>query len=98
MTILPSPTVALNRAIAVVQIEGPECGLKEIGSIADRERLAAYPFYSGALGELEFRCERHATAGKHFQAALALVRNLMERRFLDQRADACQRRYTQPAC
>lgn len=54
MTILPSPFVALNRAIAVAPIEGPDCGLKEVGSIADRERLAAYPFYSGALGDSSF--------------------------------------------
>ena len=33
MTIRPSPVVALNRAIAVAQNEGPERGLEEIRSI-----------------------------------------------------------------
>jgi RNA polymerase sigma-70 factor (ECF subfamily) len=97
MTIRPSPIVALNRAIAVAQMEGPERGLEEIGSIPDRERLAAYPFYPAALGELEFRCGRHETAHQHFQAALALARNPMERRFLNQRAGACQRCPAQPS-
>jgi RNA polymerase sigma factor (sigma-70 family) len=91
MTIRPSPIVALNRAIAVAQNEGPERGLEEIGAITGRNRLAEYPFYSAALGELEFRRGQHETARDHFRAALALARNPMERRFLDQRVSACER-------
>ena len=45
MTIRPSPIVALNRAIAVAQNEGPERGLEEIRSITDCDRLAAYPAF-----------------------------------------------------
>jgi RNA polymerase sigma-70 factor (ECF subfamily) len=90
MAIRPSPIVALNRAIAVAQYEGPERGLEEIRSITDRDRLVAYPFYSAALGELEFRRGRRETAREHFRAALALARNPMERRFLDQRVGACE--------
>jgi RNA polymerase sigma factor (sigma-70 family) len=90
MTIRPSPIVALNRAIAVAQSEGPERGLEEISSIPDRDRLAAYPFYSAALGEFEFRCGRSDIALEHFRAALALARNPMERRFFDQRIRACE--------
>src|SRR6266851_3239253 len=41
MTIRPSPIVALNRAIAVAQHEGPDRGLMEIHSITDSARLAA---------------------------------------------------------
>ncbi|HKN01367.1 MAG TPA: hypothetical protein VJX23_12690, partial [Candidatus Binataceae bacterium] len=89
MTVRPSPAVALNRAIAVAQEQGPERGLEEIRSIADSDRLAAYPFYSAALGELEFRRGRRETARQHFRAALALARSPMERRFLDRRIGAC---------
>jgi RNA polymerase sigma-70 factor (ECF subfamily) len=94
MTIRPSPIVALNRAIAVAQNQGPERGLEEIRSITDRDRLASYPFYSAALGELELRRGRYQTAREHFQAALVLARNPMERRFLDRRLGACERRDT----
>jgi predicted RNA polymerase sigma factor len=83
MTIRPSPIVALNRAIAVAQHEGPERGLAAIRVIDDRDRLSAYPFYAAALGELELRRGRHETAREYFRAALALARNPMERRFLD---------------
>ena len=89
MTMRPSPIVALNRAIAVAQSEGPERGLEEIGAIDGRDRLAAYPFYAAALGELELRCGRRETARRHFAAALAVARNPMERRFLDRRVAAC---------
>jgi RNA polymerase sigma factor (sigma-70 family) len=90
LTLHPSPVVALNRAIAVAQNEGPERGLEEIRAIGDRDRLAAYPFYSAALGELELRRGRHAAARRHFGAALAVARSPMERRFLDRRAAACE--------
>src|SRR2546422_1460861 len=89
MTIRPSPVVALNRAIAVAQREGPDRGLEEIGAIADRDRLATYPFYYAALGELELRRGRGETAREHFRAARALARNSMERQFLEQRVEAC---------
>ncbi|WP_437826040.1 hypothetical protein [Sorangium sp. So ce1153] len=89
MTIRPSPVVALNRAIAVAQHEGPERGLEEIAAIEGRDRLAAYPFYFAALGELELRRGQRDAAAQHFRAALALARNAMERRFFEQRLEAC---------
>ena len=89
MRIRPSPVVALNRAIAVAQNEGPERGLDEIRSITARDRLVSYPFYSAALGEIELRRGRPETAREHFRAARALARNSMERRFLDGRVTAC---------
>jgi len=90
MTIHPSPIVALNRAIAVAQRDSLEHGLAEIRAIEDRDRLAAYPFYAAALGELELRRGRHEVAREHFRAALALARSPMERRFLEQRVSACE--------
>jgi len=89
MRLQPSPIVALNRAIAVAQLDGPERGLEEIGAIENRGRLDSYPFYSAALGELELRCGRRSIAREHFRTALSLARNPMERRFLDQRLSAC---------
>ncbi len=100
MTIRPSPVVALNRAIAVAQHEGPERGLEEIRAINNSNRLATYPFYHAALGEFEFRSGRHETARKHFRQAVALARNPMERQFLEQRVGVCERAAPQqvPSC
>ena len=89
MTIRPSPVVALNRAIAVAQLQGPERGLEEIREIADSERFESYPFYAAALGELELRSGRRELARTHFEEALRLSRNSAERRFFERRVNAC---------
>jgi RNA polymerase sigma factor (sigma-70 family) len=89
MSVQPSPVVALNRAIAIAYTEGPDRGLAEIASIADRERLSNYPFYHAALGELELRRGRYNDARQHFQAAVGMARNPMERNFLERRVVAC---------
>jgi RNA polymerase sigma-70 factor (ECF subfamily) len=85
----PSPVVALNRAIALAQTEGAPRGLDAIAAIAGRERLARYPFYPAALGELELRCGRNDVARDHFREAASLARSPLERRFLERRAAAC---------
>ena len=91
MSIRPSPIVALNRAIAIAQRDGPERGLEEINLISDADLLRSYPFLAAALGELELRRGQYGAALDHFQAAIRLARNGMERRFLERRLDTCQR-------
>jgi RNA polymerase sigma factor (sigma-70 family) len=91
MRIQPSPVVALNRAVALAQRDGPARGLEEIAAIADSKRLAGYPFYFATLGELEFRLGHGNEARKHFQFALKLARSPVERRFFDRRLDECAR-------
>jgi RNA polymerase sigma factor (sigma-70 family) len=90
LSIRPSPVIALNRAIALAQQQGPEQGLSAIAAIEQPERLASYPFYAAAIAELELRRGRHGEAREHFRAALALARNPAERRFLEQRLGACE--------
>jgi len=90
MAIHPSPVVALNRAIAIAQLDGPERGLSDIRNIHDLDRLSSYPFYPATLGELEFRRGNHPVARAHFASALALARSPMERNFLQRRIDACE--------
>jgi RNA polymerase sigma factor (sigma-70 family) len=85
MTIAPSPIVALNRAIALAQLSGPERGLDAIEAISDRDRLAEYPFYHAARGELELRRNNAGIAREHFEAAIALARNPAEQRFYSNR-------------
>jgi RNA polymerase sigma-70 factor (ECF subfamily) len=90
MTIRPSPIVALNRAIAIGQREGPQRGLDEIRGVQDSERLANYPFYHAALGELEIGSGHLEQAREHFGVALKLARNPMERNFFEHRMGACK--------
>jgi predicted RNA polymerase sigma factor len=89
MRIAPSPVVALNRAIAIGERDGPDRGLEALHAIPDRERLGRYPFYPAALAEQELRSGHRDAARQHFSAALELARNDMERRFLEKRVRAC---------
>ena len=92
MSVAPSPVVALNRAIAIGQRDGPVRGLEELRGMRDSSRLDRYPFYPAAIGEFEWRRGRGATARQHFLEAAALARNPAEQRFLERRARECDRR------
>jgi RNA polymerase sigma factor (sigma-70 family) len=87
MKIRPTPIVALNRAIAIGQLDGPERGMEELRAIADAERLAKYPFYHAAFGEFEVQSGRLESAREHFSAAIRLARSEMERRFFTARLE-----------
>ena len=89
MAIRPGPVIALNRAIAVAQKDGPERGLDAIRAIDDADRLSTYPFLPAALGELELRRGDRPAAARHFHAALALARSPVERRHYQRRINAC---------
>ncbi|HMA70101.1 MAG TPA: DUF6596 domain-containing protein [Xanthobacteraceae bacterium] len=97
MGINPSPIVALSRAIAISQRDGPERGLEAIDAISNPERLAGYPFYPATLGELELRRDNRKRAREHFQMALARARNATERLFFEQRLAACDVASPRPA-
>jgi RNA polymerase sigma-70 factor (ECF subfamily) len=90
MMIRPGPVVALNRAIAIAQRDGPERGLEAIRAIEEADRLAAYPFLPAALGELELKRGDRGPAREHFRDALRLARSPAERRFYARRLSACE--------
>ncbi len=78
----PTPIVALNRAIALGNAEGPESGLAELERIPDAEKLRSYPFYPAAQGEFQRLAGRPERARPYFERALELARNPAEARFL----------------
>jgi predicted RNA polymerase sigma factor len=88
MTVAPSPVVALNRAVALGWRDGPAAGLAALDAIEDRDRLARYPFYEAAGGELELQRGHREAARVHFEAARRVARNPTERRHLDRRIAA----------
>jgi RNA polymerase sigma factor (sigma-70 family) len=85
LAMAPSPVVALSRAIAIGEGRGAERWLEALRAIEDSDRLAGYPFYWAAFGEIELRRGDFAAAAKHFRAARAVARSEPERRFLDKR-------------
>jgi predicted RNA polymerase sigma factor len=87
-----SPVVALNRAIAIAQRDGPEAGLDAHAAISSPGTMGRYPFFPAARGELELQSDRPDAARAQFAAALALARSPAERRFLEKRMTACATR------
>ena len=90
MRLRPSPVVALSRAIAVGERDGPEAGLLAVRAIDHDGRLGRAPFYEAALGDLEWRAGRVEAAQGHLRTALARARNESERRFFERRLRDCR--------
>ena len=80
----PTPVVALNRAIAVGEVDGPAAALAEV----DELDLAGYHLFHSTRADLLRRLGRGADAVAAYAAALALVENDAERRFLEERRSA----------
>jgi RNA polymerase sigma factor (sigma-70 family) len=88
-TVMPSPVVDLNRAVAHSMAFGPDAGLRLIDEIADAAMLRNYAPLPAARGDFLFRAGRLAEARAEFEAAAKLTRNAREAAFLRARAVAC---------
>jgi len=84
-----SPVVALNRAVAVANVRGPEAGLQTLRAIRDREKLDSYYLFYAVIGELEMRLSNHAAAAEQFRKAFELAETKSERAFLLKRLQHC---------
>lgn len=92
LTIKPSPVVALNRAIALAEGQGPTAALAALQHIPDRDVLETYPFYPATLGELHLRVGNLDDAARHLERAIALTSSPAEKHFLQQKLNACRDR------
>jgi RNA polymerase sigma-70 factor (ECF subfamily) len=81
LTITPSPVVALNRAIALAEIEGPEPALAIVNSLD----LDTYHLFHVTRGELLARCKRYDEAAQAYDRALTLAKNAAERALIAQK-------------
>jgi RNA polymerase sigma factor (sigma-70 family) len=87
--VAPSPVVDLNRAIAHSMAFGPEAGLRLLDEIEDAAALRTYAPLPAARGDFLFRAGRRAEARSEFEAAARLARNVREKAYLLDRAEAC---------
>lgn len=83
-----SPVVAMNRALAIAEIQGPRAALDAIDQVAADERLAGYQPYWAARAELLSRAGEHAEAREAYGLAIGLERDPAVRRFLQTRQSA----------
>ena len=80
----PSPVVALNRAVAVAEVEGPEAAL----ALVDGLDLGGYHLYHALRADLLRRLGRQAEAAQAYDAAIGRSENAAEREFLQRRRRA----------
>lgn len=85
----PTPVVELNAAAALAMTLGIEHGLRWIENLEQRGELSGYHLLPAAKADLLRRAGRRPEAAIAYQAALALVRNPAERRYLERRLAEC---------
>jgi len=85
LTVLDTPVVRLNRAVALGELRGPEVALGEVDALAG---LDGYPLWHAARAELLVRAGRPEQAGAAFDDALAYPQNAAQRAYLEQRRTA----------
>ncbi len=81
----PSPTVELNRAVAVAMADGPEPGLEIVDGLTGLER---YHLWHSTRAELLHRLGRDVEAAAAYSRALELAPSETERTFLESRLAA----------
>jgi RNA polymerase sigma-70 factor, ECF subfamily len=85
LVVSPSPIVALNRAIAVAELDGPQVALAIIESPGVADALASYQPWHAARADLLRRMGRRDDARDAYQQAIALTDNAAERAWLQDR-------------
>ena len=82
LQVMPSPVVALNRAMAVAQANGAAAALPLVEALQEARQLQAYAPLHAVHGELLQRLGRKDEAREAFARAVALATNLREREAL----------------
>jgi RNA polymerase sigma-70 factor (ECF subfamily) len=87
LSLAPSPVVALNRAVAVAEVEGADAAL----TLVDGLDLSGYHLFHAIRADLLRRVGRDAEAALAYEAAIARTENAAERDFLHRSRQALMR-------
>jgi RNA polymerase sigma-70 factor (ECF subfamily) len=87
MSLAPNPVVALNRAVVVAEVEGPDAAL----TLVDGLDLRDYYLFHSIRADLLRRLGRNDEAALAYEAAIAGTENASERAFLQRSHDALTR-------
>ncbi|HXB05222.1 MAG TPA: RNA polymerase sigma factor [Candidatus Angelobacter sp.] len=77
----PNPVVALNRAVAVAEVQGPEAALALLEDLG----LDNYYLFNAIRADLLVRLGRKNEAATAYETAIGLTANAAERTFLERR-------------
>jgi RNA polymerase sigma-70 factor (ECF subfamily) len=77
-----SPVIALNRAVALGKIHGPQAGIAAVAAIRRSRKLKSYYLLYAVLGEFESQLDHKQAAAEHFRRSFELAETKSERAFL----------------
>jgi RNA polymerase sigma-70 factor, ECF subfamily len=81
LALTPTPVVALHRAVAVAEVDGPAAGL----ALVEQLDLGRYDVFHAIRADLLRRLDRREEAAAAYAAAIALTGNVAQRAFLQRR-------------
>jgi RNA polymerase sigma-70 factor (ECF subfamily) len=87
LALAPTPIVALHRAVAVAEVDGPATAL----ALLDGLGLYGYHLFHAIRADLLRRLHRTAEAAQAYEAAIGQTRNATERAFLERSRQALSR-------
>ena len=93
LALAPSPVVALNRAVAVAEIDGAAASA---ATRSNRLALDQYHLFHAVRADLLRRLGRDAEAAAAYQAAIARCDNAREKEFLQRQYDVDRQELTRP--
>jgi predicted RNA polymerase sigma factor len=91
LMLVGSPVVAINRALALAELEGPAAALEAMKHLDGDGRLTEYQPYWAARAELLARTGARVDAARAYEIAIGLERDPAVRRFLQQRRSDLER-------
>jgi len=90
IALAPSPIVALNRAVAVAKVHGPDQAMREIDEVVDQGALKSYYLLHAVRGRLLRQMGKAADAAANFRSALECPCSEPERKFLQKLLADCE--------
>jgi len=87
-----SPVIALNRAVAVANVHGPQAGIEAVETIEKGSQLNSYYLLYAVLGEFEKQLNNFQAAIDNFRKALELTELTSEQLFLSKRLQDSEER------
>lgn len=85
LTFKSSPIAAMNRAVAVARVHGPQAGMDALDAITDRSKLESYHLFHVIRGTFAAELGDHRVALTHFRQAGNLAALPAERDFIARR-------------
>jgi RNA polymerase sigma-70 factor (ECF subfamily) len=85
----PSPVVALNRAVAVGQVHGPEAAINELHKLESARQMDSYHLLYAVMADFEMQLGHKTEAASHLRRAIALTDLKSERELLAKRLNQC---------